>query len=71
VSKLGIISWDWCEQPDLAVLARAVYAVSGGLVHITQVDTGDDQYAIVVSDRPLGVLEASDLYRARVEGGAP
>jgi hypothetical protein len=45
-----------------------VYEQSGGRVHITQVETGDDQYAIVVADRPLDAREAFDLYRNQ-DGG--
>lgn len=58
-----LIAWDWRGQPDLAELARIVAERSGGAVHITPVeDTGDDQYAIIVADRPYTQTEATDWY---------
>jgi hypothetical protein len=58
------LSWDWRGQPDLDQLARIVLDVSGGTVHVHQVDTGSDDYAIVVSDRPLTDGEAYAVWVA-------
>lgn len=60
-----VVSWDWREQPNLAVLAAAVSEVSGGRMHVSQVDTGTDDYVIVISDRVLTGDEADAVY-ARV-----
>ncbi len=64
MTRTGVLSWDWRGQPDLDRLARIVHDVSGGLVHLQQVDTGSDEYAIVVADRPLSPAEADSHYRA-------
>lgn len=59
-----VLSWDWREQIDLDDLATAVREVSGGRAHVTQVDTGSDQYAIVVADRKLTHDEAVAAHEA-------
>lgn len=46
-----ILSWDWKEQPDLDQLREALREVSGGTVHLHEVDTGSDQFAVVLTDR--------------------
>ncbi len=57
-----IVSWDWQQQPDLEDLTKALREVSGGLVHLHQVDTGSDEYAIILSDRPLRPLEIDRIW---------
>lgn len=59
-----ILTWDCREQPDLADLAAALAEVSNGTVHLTEVDTGDDQYAIVLDSRPVTKQEAYEMYRS-------
>ena len=58
----AVLTWDWREQPDPDELARAVRDVSGGTVHIRQVDTGSDQYAIVVAAADLDDEAVQDVY---------
>jgi hypothetical protein len=71
-----IITWDWKEQPDLDTIARAVHEMSGGLVHMREVDTGSDQYEWIVSDYPVDDAEAerldeeSTVYPADLEPGS-
>lgn len=56
-----VFTWDWKEQPPLEKLAEAVAEVSGGGVYMRQVDTGSDEYALVVSDHPVDDAEAEQL----------
>lgn len=57
-----VLSWDYREQPDITELAKHVLELSGGAVHITNVDdTGCDAYAIVIADRPYSQSEAELL----------
>jgi hypothetical protein len=63
-----ILSWDWKEQPDLRALAQLVNEVSGGRVHITEAETGSDQYAIVIADHPVSDTDAAEAYRADLMG---
>ena len=56
-----IFTWDWQEQPDMAAIAEAVHEVSGGRVHMREVDTGSDQYEWIVSDYPVDDAEAERL----------
>lgn len=63
MSRTEVLSWDWREQPDMEELGRIVWEKSGGRVAITSVeDTGSDQYAVVISDKPLRQVEARDVY---------
>lgn len=55
------MSWDWKAQPDLHQLAKMVLDVSGGIVHIREVDTGGDFYLLVVADHAVTDDEALEL----------
>lgn len=66
--KMHILTWDWREQPDLDRLARIVNELSGNRVHITEAETGDDQYAIVIADVPVTDADAADAYQAYLRG---
>lgn len=63
-ARTEVLSWDWREQPDPARLARALTVVSGGTVHLAQVDVGTDDYVIVLSDEPLTAEQATSAYEA-------
>jgi hypothetical protein len=63
-SRTEVLTWDWRQQPDLARLARILLEVSGGTVHLAEVDTGSDEYAIVLSGRFLSEAEVDAAYRA-------
>lgn len=56
--KVGVLTWDWKEQPDMQALARIVREI-GGNVRIAEVDTGSDEYAVVVS---VGEIHAEHVY---------
>lgn len=64
MAEQRVLTWDWREQPDLDRLAAHVRELSGGKVRITTVDTGSDQYAIVIADRALTADEAYAAYEA-------
>lgn len=57
-----LIVWGWRQQPDLDQLAATAAAVSGGTCRITVVDTGGDEYALVVGPRALAPDEAYAVY---------
>lgn len=48
-----IMTWDWKEQPDLTELAGRLLQLSEGRIHLYEVETGSDQYAIVLSDAAM------------------
>jgi len=56
------LTWDWREQPDLDQLAAAITDLSGGTVHLHQVQTETDQYAVVLSTADLSAEQAYDIY---------
>lgn len=69
-----VLSWDWKEDAPIWDFAELVREISGGTVHITEVDTGSDQCAYIVSAAPLTADEARRLYEKRWErtaGHAP
>lgn len=68
-----VLTWDYRQQPDLDDLASAVREISGETCHIRAVDTGSQEYAIVVSRDQLAEDEAQEAYLAHLyrDGGAP
>jgi hypothetical protein len=67
--RTGYASWDWREQPDLTRLAVLVADLSDGRVHLRQVRTGTDEYAVVVAGRPMDDDQARSLWEALSEDG--
>lgn len=61
-----LLTWDHAEQPDMDQLAAAVRKLYGGHVH--EVDTGDDQYAIVLSTAEVDGQEVDAMYQRHLEG---
>jgi hypothetical protein len=55
-----VLSWDWRGQIDLDDLAAAVRDLGG--LHLIEVETGDDQYAIVLSTEPVSRSAANRMY---------
>lgn len=61
-NDVRIFTWDWKESPDLDDIGRAVTEISGGTVFITNVDTGSDQFAVVVSATELTAAQATEAF---------
>lgn len=61
-----ILSWDWAEQPDMDDLAEAIRDLFGG--HLYKVNTGSDDYAIVLSRTALDDDAVAEAWRRRWEG---
>jgi hypothetical protein len=57
-----VLTWDWREQPDLDALTR-ILANHG--VHLAKVETGSDEYAVVISADPLTAEEVEGVWRMR------
>lgn len=53
MTRVGILTWDWREQPSLGDLRRILGDLGGEHLTISDVDTGSDQYAWAFSTRPL------------------
>jgi hypothetical protein len=67
-----MLSWDWKEQPDLDRLARQIRLLSLGTVHLHQVDTDSDQFAIVLATTELDPAGVKDVYeRLAYDDNAP
>ncbi len=62
-----LLTWDWRGQPNLQHLAKAVHDLSGGRVSLYEVDTGSDQYAIVLADEPLTAEQAASVWDAQFD----
>lgn len=62
-----ILGWDYRQQIDLDELAKALSDL--GRVDLHQIDTGSDEYAIVLTSQPMTAEEADQLYRAWEENG--
>ena len=63
-----ILSWDWRQQPDLDALGAALRRVSGGAVNLHKVNTGSDEYAIVLAAEPLDGAQVAEAYRRHCYG---
>lgn len=62
--EVKIITWDWKQEAPLSRIAEAVLDVSGGTVHLREVeDTGGDMYAVTISDRRLTDAEQETALR--------
>jgi len=64
------LTWDYREQPDLAALAAAVAEVSGGTVRIREIETGSDQYEIVIERSDPAAPPERPYYVVAVIGAA-
>ncbi len=60
-----IIYWDWKEYAPTDLIAKAVAEVSNGHVHIHDVNTNSDQFAIVVTDEELTEEQVASVWKAR------
>lgn len=47
--RTAVFEWDYREQIDLDGLADAIRDLSGGRLHLAQVDTQSQEYAVVLS----------------------
>lgn len=64
MTNVRVHTWDWRSQPDLDAIADDIREMSGGTLHLTEVNTGNDEYAIVLSLRELTAGEARYVYDA-------
>ena len=55
---------------ELAELRAELAGLLDGTVHLTEVDTGDDQYAIVLDSRPVTKQEAYEMYNGSPGGSS-
>lgn len=67
-NRIELMTWDWKEYLDLEQLARVVDKVSGGTVHVHEVDTQSDQFAVFISNVKLTDDEVKRLWKQRWEG---
>jgi hypothetical protein len=63
-----ILTWDVGQQPDMDELAKAVREVSGGACHLHEVDTGSNDYALVISPTPLDEQAVADVWHRHYYG---
>ena len=71
-ARASVMSWDSGEQPDLDRLVAILRDLSGGAVHLASVDTGMNEYAVVVSTVPLdkaGVQATFERWWVPEDGG--
>lgn len=58
------MSWDYRQPPDLAELTRIIADVSGGSLHLREVDDSSDEIVIAVSRQPLDDAAALAAWEA-------
>lgn len=60
--RAAVLTWDWRGQPDLNQLGRVIHDLSGGVLHLRPVDTGSDEYAIVIANTDVDGATARAAY---------
>lgn len=58
--KYRIFSWDWKDQPNWEEITKFVQSLPVAYFH--QVNTGDDDFAVLVADKKLIPEESQLLY---------
>lgn len=53
--------WDWKEPPELAPIIQAVNAIPGK-THMRELNTGQDNFVLIIADHEIGDDEAWALY---------
>lgn len=62
-SRSRVVTWDWREQPSIEDLRQAIAWASDDEVHIYEVKTGNDEYAVVISNGTFGKAEVDEIYQ--------
>ncbi len=68
--RAAAMTWDCGQQPDLDVLAAHIHDLSAGALRLHQVDTGGNEYAIVLATTPLTVTQAAEVFDQWLTGAA-
>jgi len=55
------MTWDWKEYLDLDELSKVLHQLSEGGINLYQVETGSDQYAIVISRGELNEEQVAQI----------
>jgi hypothetical protein len=61
-SRAELMTWDWRASLDLEELRHVLSDLTGGRLHLTEVETGSDQYAVLISTTPVGDLETRHMW---------
>lgn len=61
-----VITWHFSEQPDLEQIRDALSDIGGGYLY--PADTGCDDYAVVISRRPMTRQRVNLAYRKSEQG---
>lgn len=64
MSRVGVITWDWREQPSTRDLKALIEALTDGAVTVVAPNTGGDQYVLVLSRGALDEWQATQAYEA-------
>lgn len=60
--RVGVLTWDWKGSLDVNALASVLHDLTDGRIVIQEVDTGSDQYGIVIAGHPIGGADAANAY---------
>lgn len=67
IPEIELMTWDWKEYVDIEKLARLVEKVSEGRVHIYEVDTQSDMFAIYISPAVLSAELVQNMWKDRFD----
>lgn len=60
--RTKVMVWDWKESPDMEELGRTVLNFSDGAVHMYEVDTQSDCFALVITTKEMTPEEVLQAY---------
>ena len=67
-ARSEVMSWYWREQPDLTELTRILTDLTDGRLKLYDVETGSDEYAIVLTTGDLDDADIPKLYDRYLRG---
>ncbi len=62
MTRAAAMTWDCGQQPALDLLAAHIHDLTNGALRLHQVDTGGNEYAIILATVPLTGVQAAAVF---------
>lgn len=63
--KIEMVTWELKDGTPVEEIARAIQSVSRNRVWVHNVDTGSEDYIMVIADRELTPEQVAEAYESR------
>jgi hypothetical protein len=64
-----MVSWEFKDGTPVEEIARAVQSVSRSRVWVHTVDTGSEEYVMIIADRELTPEQVTETWQGRFRDG--